>query len=305
MLALVVFVAIAMLPMILLGAIHFVIFVCDRADARADARFARKRLLARRDTASVDSQFCLVLRSSRADSWLSVDAGEFGAIQDSRFLRLDIAPGFRECLVKMMRPLHTLFIKNAAEIHDAAVLEYDDNCWQAEVLRDMQDATLLIVIPIWPSSALEWELDRIIEMGYLSKTYFLMPPGHLVRSESFAEATVLQRARRSMRYLMHVMAKFLEPNDVIVIEYPPVENPVERWVDAMIGWQHAVELFAEKGLELPAFNQTGWFVHGQLVRPEPRPATVGALDRRRQLEQVGRHPWWYADGKVLASAAHR
>jgi hypothetical protein len=262
------------------------ITVARRLSFRADLWFARKRAT----TGALGAQFCLLLRSTRADIALSIDGGEGSGIRDASALRLDIAPSFRSLLAHRMSPLYTLLVKNSEQVLDVVSVTYDEESWRAQVAVDMAAATLILVIPHWPSPALTWELKKLQQDGHLWKTYILMPPSYLFRPGTHIQPALVERLVDRFRYMTRETLEAVAP-DYFVDTWHRVSLEAERLQHARAGWEEAKHLAQLIGLQLPEYRQEGCFLLAASLLPPPKDGSALELDAHRIIVSAGTLDW--------------
>ena len=273
--------------------------VTRRLAFRADLWFARKRAA----RGHLGKQFCLLLRSSQADVALSIDDGDGKEIRDAHALRLDVAPSFRSLLAHRMRPLYTLLVKNSEHVQDVVSVTYDDAAWRTHILGDMRSASLILVIPHWPSQAVAWELEQLGKEGHLEKTFIVMPPSYLFRPGASMQPALLARLVDRLRYMVRETLEAVAPDYFLGTRHT-VSLEAERVLNAKAGWENARQVMANVGLQLPEYDPKGAFLLAVALQPPPQDASVLALDSHRIAVSAGTLDWRSnTTGPVMLSVA--
>ncbi len=128
------------------------------------------------------------------------------------------------------------------EVFGVGRILVDENAWKKSASELMRRASLILCIPsMRPGS--QWELDLIIQNGYLNKTVFLMPPEFYKRDKQ--DWTLVREHMRNNgltipRYISHGMFFSINANGVCFTErfaMKGLRSPIRKAVLRLI--QHA------------------------------------------------------------------
>jgi len=173
-----------------------------------------------------------------------------------------------------MQPLVIKTAKNAESLSETFGVNYPHTTWQNEILRDMAGASLILITPHWPSSALKWELTQIVELKLLAKTFVIAPElacfGDLPRRSTVGE-DLRQIARSAVPIedfkRIHGWIGYQAAYDDAI---EAASNQLARERECRNGWEQARRLFNSLDLELPnehgrVFRFSGNSVDAELV----------------------------------------
>lgn len=265
----------------------------------ADLWLARRRA----EHKSLGENYCLLLRSTQSDVALSIDDSDGRRIRDANALRLDIAPSFRSLLAHRMQPLYTLLVKNSELVGDVVSVTYADAEWKAQIAEDMKSASLIFLIPHWPSEALAWEMQQLHRGGHLWKTFVVVPPSYLFRPGVHAQPAYYQRLVDRFRYMTRETLEAVAP-DYFVNTRHIVSLEAERIIHAKSGWESSRFALSQVGLRLPDFDPNGAFLLAASLAPPSSDATASALDSYRIAVDAGTLDWRSdTTSRVLLSVA--
>lgn len=121
--------------------------------------------------------FALVLRSAQCDKRLPLYR-EVRGMEDSILGPKEVArrlPGTLQQLEQALRPLPLKRVKHPEHADDVPTVQYSDVSWEAEIVRDFEQAAAILVIPLWPSKAVLWEIKTVLSLGLDEKLFFVMP----------------------------------------------------------------------------------------------------------------------------------
>jgi hypothetical protein len=121
--------------------------------------------------------FALLLRSTQCDKRLRMDR-EVRGIEDSIMGPIEVVrrlPGTVQQLEQALRPLPLKRVKHPEHADDVPTVQYADVSWRAEIVKDFEQAEAILVIPLWLSEPVLWEIQTVLSMGLVEKLFFVMP----------------------------------------------------------------------------------------------------------------------------------
>lgn len=248
--------AVAIMTMMDLGAARFNTWIRRRA-----VKAYSRDLTAGKKT---DARFCLFLRSSEFDLETSERfSWQTPKIHDRPILSSESSLSFRPHLSSAIQPIIIKTAKNAESLVETAAINYPEQQWQEAILSDMAAAAFIIVAPHWPSQSLHWEIEKIIENGFLSKTFILTPDlgcfgacprGEIDRSywrrEAMAEVPIAVFKQEYGRFGYQ---------DAYERAIESTSDRLAREHECKQGWSQAQKLFHSVGVVLSDPNSSGQF----------------------------------------------
>jgi len=124
--------------------------------------------------------FALLLRSSEADRQMSpgrvwpLVGWHSPGIEDGTS-HLPEEMQFRRHLAARLAPLYIKAAKNDRDHEVVIGVDYGER-WQAEIVDDFRQARLILLVPLWPSPAVSWEVRTLSGLRLLGKVFIVMPP---------------------------------------------------------------------------------------------------------------------------------
>lgn len=196
--------------------------------------------------------FCLLLRSSRADAKLSAPYFPEGTISDRYSSGDPELYRFRRYLYSRMQPVVVRAIKNDTAIEELVAFDYGED-WKRGVLKDMESCAFMLAIPMYPTDALRWELNTILSRDWNRRLYFVMPPLGSLRPKGI-ESLVSLNLLMPTSDIRERIAHSLWSSD-FTSTFWEVEM-MEAWIEGL------ETLFNEFGIYLGSYNKRGGlFMH--------------------------------------------
>lgn len=126
-------------------------------------------------------RFALLLRSSRCDRELPQERVlrciEYRGGGPTEVLRS--LPGTVRQLERALLPWPLKRIKHPdphpEHVDDVPTIQYGDDAWRDEIVHDFRIAEAILVLPLWLSEPVQWEIQTLLTMGLAGRLFFVMP----------------------------------------------------------------------------------------------------------------------------------
>jgi hypothetical protein len=180
-------------------------------------------------------KFVLLLRSSDCDRGLPQRAvpGLTFEIEGQ-----PVAVGLYTTIARAVFPLDLKAAKNPELTGDVPTVLYPDEGWKQRIRGDLLASDMIVLVPLWLSPAVAWEVRTIIELDLLHKLVIAMPSAGGYWGDPVEEAAYLQLSKR--------------------------QDPLAERL--LVAWRRARIDLAWLGLLVPEHESEG----GLLVRSGPR-----------------------------------
>lgn len=192
--------------------------------------------------------FALLLRSTQTDQLFSGRNLMSGNISDKYYEDLETHQQLRAHLFESLSPVALLAVKNREFISHMPAAEYPENKWQSEVTADFVASKLLLLIPLFPSVGLRWEIEQLLLGQHLDKCFIVMPPADTLRLDW------------SQNWRYHSMIADANP----AMSNSERNRKVEQWRhdqacrELQAYWASAKDwLKAEFGISIPEYSAAG------------------------------------------------
>lgn len=179
--------------------------------------------------------FSLFLRSSTADLNLSPDAVYPNSwvpvsISDSYGEHVPLRFRCRQFLEIRLAPLTILAIKNHEKLDTFVAQSYADHTWRDEILLDFRQSHFILILPLWPSAGLLWEVQTLKSLHLMHKVLFVLPPTFRGQGRSWP-------ARKIGRHIEVCSDSTLAPDRL------------------RTDWNRSVEILKAHGVTLPRYPE--------------------------------------------------